>query len=80
MGRSYSIARLMAAPVSTTAGHVELGTPVALLDIVEPLGTFAYPYDISPDGQRILTLSPVTGERGTAPLTVLVNWDAGLKR
>jgi hypothetical protein len=31
----------MAAPVSTTTGRVELGTPVAPMDIVEPLGTYA---------------------------------------
>ena len=72
--------RLMAVPVSSNDDRVELGTPVALIDIVEPLGTFAYPYDISPDGQKILTLKPVGGERGTAPLTVLVNWDADLKK
>jgi hypothetical protein len=54
----------MAVPVSSTAGHV-FGTPVALMDIVEPLGTFAYPYDISPDGQKILTLKPVGDERST---------------
>jgi Tol biopolymer transport system component len=35
--------RLMAVPVSPNDGHVEFGTPVALMDIVEPLGNFAYP-------------------------------------
>jgi Tol biopolymer transport system component len=69
--------RLMAVPVSSTDGRVA-GTPVALMDIIEPLGTFAYPYDISPDGQKILTLRPVD-ERSTVPLTVLVNWEAGLR-
>jgi eukaryotic-like serine/threonine-protein kinase len=39
--------RLMAVPVSSNDGRVEFGTPVALMDIVEPLGTFAYPYDIT---------------------------------
>ena len=72
--------RLMAVPVSSNDDRVELGIPVALMDIVEPLGTFAYPYDISPDGQKILTLKPVGGESRTAPLTVFVNWDADLKK
>src|SRR5262249_33716154 len=70
----------MAIPIATgAAGRLEPGAPVALMDIVEPLGTFAYPYDIAPDGQRILTLKPLSGER-VAPMTVLVNWEAGLRK
>jgi hypothetical protein len=69
---------MMAVPLSITAGRIEPGTPVALMDIVEPQGTFGYPYDISPDGQRVLTLRPVAGERGMAPLTVIVNWASSL--
>ena len=71
--------RLMAVPVTSAGGRPEFGTPVALMNIVEPLGTYAYPYDITPDGQRILTLKPVGGEQ-VAPLTVLIHWDVDLKR
>ena len=44
------------------------------------LGAFAYPYDVSPDGQKILAFRPSGGEQDTRPLTVLVNWEAGLKK
>jgi dipeptidyl aminopeptidase/acylaminoacyl peptidase len=72
--------RLMAVPVSVASDRFVPGTPIPLIEIVEPLGTYAYPYDISPDGAKVLTLRSVTGERATAPLTVLVQWDAGLRK
>jgi Tol biopolymer transport system component len=71
--------RLIAVPVSFSAGQPEFGTPVALIDVVAPLGTFAYPYDLSRDGQKILTFRPVGGAR-IAPMTVLINWGAGLAK
>jgi hypothetical protein len=43
-------------------------------------GSFAYPYDIAPDGQRILALAPVRSGRDSTSLTVLMNWEAGLKK
>ena len=70
----------MAVPASFGTGSPEFGTPVALMEIVEPLGTYAYPYDIASDGQRILTLKPGGTERSSAPLTVLINWEAGLRK
>jgi hypothetical protein len=42
------------------------------------LGTFAYPYDVAPDGQKILALTPSSG--AVAPLMVIVNWEAGLRK
>jgi hypothetical protein len=33
---------------------------------------------VAPDGQRILALIPETA--GTSPLTVLINWQAELKK
>ncbi|HYW46383.1 MAG TPA: protein kinase [Bryobacteraceae bacterium] len=71
---------LMATPVRATAHGLEFETPTALFRIAEPLGTFAYPYDVAPDGQRILALAPVGGGGGAPPLTLLVNWEAGLKK
>jgi Tol biopolymer transport system component len=72
--------RLMAAPVRTTIQGLEFGAAIPLISTMEPAGVFAYPYDISPDGQRILALAPVVGEAGGEPLTVIVNWQAGLKK
>jgi hypothetical protein len=59
---------------------LEFGTPAALFATVPPAGLFAYPYDVSPDGQRILALAPAAGEAGSSLLTVLINWQAGLKK
>ena len=56
------------------------GTPVPLVQTVEPLGAFAYPYDVAPDGQKILALAPSASGRNVAPLTVIVNWEAGLRK
>jgi eukaryotic-like serine/threonine-protein kinase len=72
--------RLMAVSVRAVPTGLEFGVPTALFPIVEPVGFFAYPYDVTPDGQRILALRPSGGEQDTRPLTVLVNWEAGLKK
>jgi hypothetical protein len=54
----------------------ELGTPAALFRVSEPSGMFAYPYDVAPDGQRILALVASKSTGDSASLNVLVNWDA----
>ena len=36
-------------------------------------------YDVSPDGSRFLVAMPATGEREMPSVTVIVNWQAGLK-
>ena len=71
--------RLMAVPVASAGDQLTMGTPVPLFKIVEPLGTFAYPYDVAPDGQKILAMTPTSTE-GARALTVLVNWEAGLRK
>jgi hypothetical protein len=38
-----------------------------------------YPYDVSPDGQRFLVNSSLE-QTDAAPITVVVNWTAGLKK
>jgi serine/threonine protein kinase/Tol biopolymer transport system component len=38
------------------------------------------PYDVAADGQRFLLVEPEDGQTGVPPLTVFVNWDAGLKK
>lgn len=44
----------------------------------ESLGDAAFPYDVSPDGQRFLVNS--FGETGTMPLTLVMNWNELLKK
>ena len=68
----------MAVSVSANAQGLDLGKPAVLFRIAEPQGTFAYPYDVSKDGQRILALVP--DENNPYPLTVLTNWFAAIKR
>jgi hypothetical protein len=69
---------LMAAAVRTTGTILEFGTPAALFRIPEFFGARFFPYDVGADGQRILAMMPDTTEK--SPLTVLINWQAGLKK
>ena len=70
---------LMAVPLA--AGHAfQPGTPTPLFETkFSPNNINAYPYDVSPDGQRFLVITP-REELGASPLTVVLNWDAGLKK
>jgi serine/threonine-protein kinase len=71
--------KLMAASVRTVGRGLEFGTPATVAGVTVPfVGERFYGYDVSADGQRILTLKPENSE--AAPLTVLVNWQAGLKK
>ncbi len=47
--------------------------------LIEPPAVLLYPYDIASDG-RILALAPVAGAATDISLTVLVNWQAALRR
>jgi hypothetical protein len=42
--------------------------------------TRSFPYDVTPDGQRFLVALQPEGRSDNPPLTVLMNWDAGLKK
>ena len=66
----------MVASVRTTSHGLDFGTPAALFRVPEPVGMFAYPYDVAPDGKRILALVPSKAGADSSSLTVLFNWDA----
>jgi len=70
--------RLSVAGVREAGGAIEFSPPAELIRIPEVFGARYYPYDVSADGQRILALLPDYSEN--APLTVLINWQAGLKK
>jgi len=72
--------KLMAVSIRNVARGLEFGTPAALFRISEPQGQFSYAYDVAPDGQRILALVPRQVAGDSASLTVVVNWDAELKK
>jgi Tol biopolymer transport system component/predicted Ser/Thr protein kinase len=72
--------RLMTSSVRTGSQGLDFGVPSVLFRVGEAPGTFGYPYDVSADGQRILALAPDSAGSEGAALTVLVNWQAGLKK
>ena len=67
---------LAAVSVRSVRQGLKTGAPAMLFRIIEPLGATAYAYDVASDGQRILALAPI---QSAVTLTVLVNWQAGLK-
>jgi hypothetical protein len=74
--------KLMAVEVKTEnrAGHAafEPGVPKTLFDTGTKFST-VLPYTVSADGQRFLVITKA-GEEKPKPITVVVNWAAGLKR
>ena len=70
--------KVMAADVRIAGTSFQSDSPRELFPIV-PMGFHTTaPYDVTPDGQRFLVLEMRAEER--APLTVVVNWQAGLKK
>jgi Tol biopolymer transport system component len=70
--------KLMVAAVNGKGSSFEVGTVKPLFDM-HVFNGLRYPYDLTPDGQRFL-LSTVPGQASSAPITVVVNWLAGLKK
>ena len=68
--------KLMAVAVKGEASF-EVGTPKVLFQTRELVGR--YRYAVTTDGQRFLVNTPLE-EASTAPITVVLNWTAGLKR
>jgi len=53
---------------------------VKALFAIRPPGTPRHSYQVSPDGQRFLVnMGPVQAPTA-APITVVMNWTAGLKK
>ena len=67
--------RLMAVPVATAAGGIELGQPKVLF----AAGEAAIDYDPAPDGGRFLFVISSGGGK-QPPLVVSLNWAAGLTK
>jgi len=75
---------IMAATVEPAGSGLRIGIPERLFDIqvlTVPHQPAIVPYDVASDGQRFL-VARAQGEGTTAlemPLTVVINWDAGLR-
>ena len=70
---------LMAAPVSAREGAIDVGAVTALFAVRLP-PEVRYFYRISPDGKRFLVNMTPIDEATTTPITVVLNWTAGLKK
>jgi dipeptidyl aminopeptidase/acylaminoacyl peptidase len=69
--------KLMAVPVKTGAAF-EAGAPRALFETNLPTTPQRQVYSVAPDGQRFLLDAPV--EAASAPIILVQNWTAGLKK
>ncbi|HKE22987.1 MAG TPA: protein kinase [Bryobacteraceae bacterium] len=65
----------MAVEVKTSGAVFEYGTPHLLF---RRLGGLAW--DVTPDGKRFVALAPVVQQADQVPITVVLNWQAGLKK
>jgi hypothetical protein len=66
---------LMGAGVEVVGDALRLATPVMFFqDLTNPTA-----WDVSRDGQRFLVVPPLDSDR-EAPITVVMNWEASLKR
>jgi eukaryotic-like serine/threonine-protein kinase len=70
---------LMAATVSPQGEGFNVGV-VAPLFPLRPSGTLGSVYQVSPDGKRFLVNMAPLVEAAPTPITVVVNWTAGVKR
>jgi eukaryotic-like serine/threonine-protein kinase len=73
--------KLLAAPIAFKAGTIDPGTPVVLFQTRGVGGAtdvnFGYNYDVSADGRFLID---TVLEDAASPITLLQNWQAGLKK
>ena len=67
----------MAVSLATSAAGLDVSAPTALFDIAVSPGA-RQQYDVTGDGQRFL-VNAVTVESET-PVTIVLNWAAGLRK
>ncbi|MEX2271832.1 MAG: protein kinase [Vicinamibacterales bacterium] len=68
--------KMMAVPVTTSAGAIQLGKPAPLFD-VSPyfFGAVGRNYDVSRDGRRfVMVKNPVNAAAQSTPITIVLNW------
>jgi Tol biopolymer transport system component/predicted Ser/Thr protein kinase len=74
------IDRIMAVNIRTAGAGIEADIPRELF-AVTPVPTVTFSYDVTADGQRFLVLQPPIGAGADQnSLTVVLNWQAGLKK
>ena len=71
---------MMAVAVQARGDHFEAATPHPLFETpAESSSNIIWDYDVTRDGQQFIVAEPVTGGE-TRPLTVLLNWQTGMKQ
>jgi Tol biopolymer transport system component/predicted Ser/Thr protein kinase len=70
--------KIMAAGIHEHGKDLEFDKPMELISVAMPSGN-AYPYDVTADGQRFVVEEVTTNPR-SAPLTIVLNWDAVLEK
>jgi hypothetical protein len=71
--------RIMGAGIRTVGAGIEADPPGVLFTVFTP-GIVDSPFDVTADGQRFLVLQPPAAGPDPNSLTVLLNWQAGLKK
>ena len=71
--------KLMAAEVNGKGTSFEVGVVKPLFDARATTATARYSYDVSADGQRFL-INTFPEQAASEPITVVVNWTAGLPK
>ena len=72
---------VMAAGVRVEGSRFQSDTARELFPmLVTRLGTASSFFEVTRDGQRFLMLEPASGAREVVPLTVVLNWQAALKK
>jgi Tol biopolymer transport system component len=72
--------RMMAVNVSVEGGKFQSDTPRELFRMAPPRPGVNSPYDVTPGGKRFLLMEGKSDPLEVAPLTVVTNWQAGLKK
>jgi hypothetical protein len=54
--------------------------PGIAIPLFETSTTGFFPYDVSPDGRFLLNVPAGTEALRLSPITIVLNWQAGLKR
>ena len=73
--------QLMSVAIKATADRIEVGAPRALFAMQPrpPVRLDAYPYDVTPDGQRFV-VNTLVEDTAASNITVVHNWTAGASK
>ena len=70
-------AKMMAVPIKSGPSSFEPGLAVPLFDAKV---TGFFPYDVAPDGRFLLQVAADSAPSSVSPVTVVLNWQAVLKK